>query len=145
MINFIEGKISLAENNIFITSNDGDLNALAEEGLIDKKETSEGRVYYYVEENVDNMRFGIFIRLRDKKIEWLRLSWLDSPIRGWDDVSEKGVKDQYQLLTIFVEKCVGRPSDKKGNKQHTWRFKWGQIDVCYDLRAFQADIFIVPR
>jgi hypothetical protein len=145
MINFIEGKINLGEKSISVVSDYEDLNALAEEGLIEKRETGGGRTYYYVEAVADGMRFGVFIRLREKRIEWLRLQWLDSPMKGWDDVSEKAMKDEYRLLSNFVEKRVGRPPDNKRNRQRRWRFKWGQVEVSYEPRAFQADIFMVPR
>jgi hypothetical protein len=145
MINFAEGKINLGAKNILAASDYDDLNSLAEEGLIEKRETGGGRAYYYVEAVADDMRFGVFIRLREKKIEWLRLSWLDSPMKGWDDVSEKAMKDEYRLLSNLVEKMVGGPPDNKRNRQRTWRFKWGQVEVSYEPRAYQADIFIVPR
>jgi len=144
MINFTDGQINLGEKNILAVSNE-DLVTLAEEGLIEKREIGGGKIYYYAEAAVDDMRFGVFIRLREKRIEWVRLHWLDSSMKGWDDVSEKGVKDEYRLLCDFVEKIVGGPPNYIKNRQRTWSFKWGQIDVSFDLRAFQADIFMVPR
>lgn len=141
MINFIEGKINIGTENILTVSFEK-LNSLAENGLIEKREIGRGKIYYYVETVADDMRFGIFISLRENGVEWLRLHWLDSPMKGWDDVSEKAVKDEYRLLSNFVEKIVGFPADNKKSRQRTWRFKWGQLEVCYDLRAFQADIFV---
>lgn len=143
MINFTEGQINLGAKNILAAS-DEDLNALAEDGLIEKREDAVG-TYYYTEAEVDGMRFGVFISLRQKRIDWLRFSWLDSPMKGWDDVSEKAMKDEYRLLSNFVEKSVGRPPDNKRNRQRTWRFKWGQLEVSYEPRAYQADIFMKPR
>jgi len=145
MINFIEGQINLGENSITAASDDEYLDALAEKGLVEKREKRGGRVYYYVEAEADGMRFGVFIRLREKKTEWLRLSWLDSSMKGWDDVSEMAMKDEYRLLLNFIEKMVGRSPDNKGNRKHTWHFKWGLIEVCYEPRAYQADIFMKPR
>lgn len=144
MINLIEGKINIGWENILAVS-DQKLNVLAKEGLIEKREVGGGKIYYYVETVVDDMRFGVFIRLRENRVEWLRLHCLDSPMKGWDDVSEKAVKDEYRLLSDFVEKTVGVPSDNEKSRKRTWRFRWGQIEVCYDLRAFQADIFMKPR
>jgi len=103
MINFIEGKINLGEKNISVASNHKDLNTLAEEGLIEKREDAGGR-YYYVEAEADGMRFGVFISFRDRRIEWLLLRWLDRPMKGWDDVSEKSMTDEYRLLSDFVKK-----------------------------------------
>lgn len=143
MINFIEGQINIGEKNILAVSNE-ELSNLAKEGLIEKRKDAVG-TYYYVEDEADGMRFGVTISLREKKIQWLRLHWLDSSMKGWDDVSVTEVKNEYHLLLNFVEKIVGRPPDIKKNREHTWRFKWGQIDVSFDLRAFQADIFMVPR
>lgn len=146
MINFIEGKINLGAKCLLATSNSEDVNALAEEGLIEKREDGAG-IYYYVEAVADGMRFGVFIRLREKKIHWLVLHWLDGPCtsQGWDGVSEKALKDEYRLLLNFVEKRSGGPSDNKRNRQRTWRFKWGQVDVSYEPRDFVAAIFIKPR
>jgi hypothetical protein len=144
MINFIEGQINLCAEKMFVVSNYSGLIALSDEGLIEKREDAGG-VYYYVEAAADRMRFGVFISVRGKRIEWLRLHWLDSPIKGWDDVSEKAVKDEYRLLLNFVEKMVGGPPNNKGNRRHAWRFKWGQLEVCYEPRAYQADIFMKPR
>jgi hypothetical protein len=145
MINFIEGQINLGAKNILATSDYEDLNALAKGGAIEKRENGRGKTYYYVESVADGMRFGVFITLREKRIDWLRLSWLDSTMKGWDDVSEKAVKDEYRLLLDLVEKMAGGPPDNKRNRQCTWRFKWGQVDVSYDVRAFQADIYMKPR
>lgn len=145
MINFIDGTIDLGTRSIHTACNSDDLHALAKEGLIDERETGEGRVYYYFETVSDGLRFGIFIRLRQKKIEWLRLNWLDSPMKAWDDVSEKALVDEYRLLSDFVEKSVKKESDTKKNRQRTWHLKWGNVEVSYEPRSFQTNIFIVPR
>lgn len=144
MINFIEGKINLDAGSISLASDCEYLNTLTDEGLIDKRKTGNGTIYYYVEAIAGDMRFGVFITMRDKRIEWIRLSWLDSPMKGWDDVSENGVRDEFRLLLNLVEKLVGRPPDNKKNRMRTWRLKWGQLNVSYDLRAFQADIYMKP-
>jgi Fe2+ or Zn2+ uptake regulation protein len=47
MINFIEGKINLGEKNISVVSNYENLIALAEEGLIEKREDAGGMYYYF--------------------------------------------------------------------------------------------------
>ena len=145
MINFIEGQIDFNGKKILSTSNIEDLDSLNKDGLIEKRETGTGKNYYYVEVLSDGMRYGISIRLKEKMIEWLRLSWLDSSMKGWDDVSEKAMKDEYRLLSNFVETQVGRPADRKKNRQRTWCFQWGQVEVSYEPRSFQANIFIVPR
>jgi hypothetical protein len=143
MINFVEGKINLGKKNIFAFS-DEELNSLAEEGLIEKRKDNVGN-YYYVEAEADGMKFGAFISLQGNRINWVRLSWLDSPIKGWNDASEKAMKDEYHLLSNFVEKVVGSPPDNKGNRKRAWRFKWGEVEVTYEPRAYQADIYMKPR
>lgn len=143
MINFTEGQLNLGPNNILAAS-DGELDALAEEGLVQKRKDNQG-TYYYVEDDADGMRFGVTISVREKRTEWLLLRWLDRPMKGWDDVSETALKDEYHLLLNFVEKMVGRPFDNKGNRKRTWRFKWGQVEVSYEPRSFDAAIFIKPR
>lgn len=140
MINFIEGQINLGGKNI-LTASDEDLNFLAERGSIEKREDAAG-TYYYVENDAAELRFGIFISLQKKKIDWVRMSWLDSPVKGWDDVHDKAMIDEYCMLTNFIQREVGRPPDNKGNRKSTWRFKWGKIDVAYEPRAYQADIFM---
>jgi hypothetical protein len=144
MINFIEGKINLGEKNISVVSNYENLIALAEEGLIEKREDAGG-MYYYVEDESDSMRFGVFISVMGKKIEWLLLRWLDRPMKSWDDVSEKAMTDEYRLLSNSVKKQVGRPPDNIKTGTRTWRFKWGQLDVCYEVRSFDVAIFMNPR
>lgn len=144
MINFIEGKINLGEKSISIASNYEELSALAQEGLIEKREDAGG-IYYYAEAEADGMRLGVFISLREKKIEWLRLHWLDSPMKGWDDVSEKLMMDEYRLLSNLVKKQVGTPPNNRRTATRTWRFKWGQVNVSYEPRSFQADIFMKRR
>ena len=143
MINFIEGQINIGEKNILAVSNE-ELNNLARQGLIEKRKDAIG-TYYYLEDEADGMKFGIIISLKEEKIQWLRLHWLGSSMKGWDDVSVTEVKNEFHLLLNLVKKIVGRPPDIKKNREHTWRFKWGKIDVSFNLRAFQADIFIVPR
>jgi len=146
MINFIKGQINLGAKNICAVSDDEYINTLAEESLIEKREDGVG-TYYYVETVADNMRFGVFIRLSEKRIRRLVLRWLDGPCtsKGWDDVSEKALKQEYRLLLKFVEKMVGRPPDNKRNRQREWRFNWGQVDVSYDSRDFVTQIYIKPR
>lgn len=145
MINFIEGKINLAQKDISVASSYEDLSSLADEGLIEKRETSGGRTYYYVEAVEDSMRFGVFIRLREKRIEWLLLRWLDRPMKSWDDVSEKAMTDEYHLLSNFVKKQVGAPPNNIRTGTRTWRFKWGQINLSYEVRSFDVAIFMKPR
>jgi hypothetical protein len=144
MINFIEGKINLGGKNISIASNYEELSALAQEDLIEKREDAGG-IYYYAEAEADGMRLGVFISLREKKIEWIRLHWLDSPMKGWDDVSEKLMMDEYRLLSDLVKKQVGAPPNNRRTATRTWRFKWGQVNVSYEPRSFQADIFMKRR
>lgn len=144
MINFTEGEINLDQGSILMTTGEGSLDTFAKKGLVERREDNGGP-YYYLEASERGMRFAIFISLREKRIEWLRLHWLDSPMKGWDDVSEKGVQDEYDLLSNFVEDAVGGPPDSKKSRRRMWRFTWGQLEVCYDLRAFQADIFMKPR
>lgn len=146
MINFIEGKISLGTKNILADSDSENIQALAAEGLIEKREDGTG-IYYYVQSVVENMRFGVFIRLREQRIHRLVLHWLDGPCtsKGWDGVSEKALKDEYRLLLNFVEKWAGGPPDNKRNRQCTWRFEWGQVDVSYEPRDFVAAIFMKPQ
>jgi hypothetical protein len=144
MINFIEGQLNIGMTNILAAS-DEDLNTLAEEGLIEKRKTGRGEIYYYVEAEADCMRFGVFISLEERRIEWLRLHWLDSPMKGWDDVSENSMMDEYRLLSDLVKKQVGAPPDNRRTATRTWRFKWGQVNVSFEPRSFQADIFMKPR
>jgi hypothetical protein len=47
MINFIEGQINLGAKNISAASDDEDLKTLAEEGLIEKRKSARGEIYYY--------------------------------------------------------------------------------------------------
>jgi DNA-binding transcriptional ArsR family regulator len=144
MINFIEGKINLGEKSISPMSNYEDLSSLAKEGLIEKREDAGG-MYYYVEAEADGMRFGVFISLRDKRIEWLLLRWLDRPMKSWDDVSEKAMTDEYHVLSNFVKKQVGAPPNNIKTGTRTWRFKWGQINLSYEVRSFDVAIFMKPR
>lgn len=146
MINFIEGKINLKAKSVIIASDYGYLNALAEKGLIEKRKgPGNGKDYFYAEAIAEDQRFGLIISLRNKKIDYILLRWLDSPMKGWDDVSEKALKDEYRLLLNFVEKSVGGPPDINSNRKRTWRFKWGQVDVSYEPRSFDAAIFMKPR
>ena len=66
MINFSEGKIDLGSRNISSYSVYQELHSLAEAGLIEKREANGGRIYYYLDATEDDMRFGVFIRLREK-------------------------------------------------------------------------------
>jgi hypothetical protein len=146
MIDFIKGQINLGAKNIFMASDDKYLNTLAEEGLIEKrKDPGGGEPYFYVEAVTDGMRLGVIISLREKRIDYILLRWLDSPMKGWDDVSEQLMMDEYRLLSDLVKKQVGAPPDNRRTATRTWRFKWGQVNVSYEPRSFQADIFMKPR
>jgi hypothetical protein len=144
MINFIEGKIYLGEKFISASTDYDELKTLADKGLIERREYTGG-MYYYVEAQKDNMRFGVFISLREKKIKWLLLRWLDRPIKSWDDVSEKAMTDEYHLLSNFVKKHIGYPPNNIRTGTRTWRFKWGQLDLSYEVRSFDVAIFMKPR
>lgn len=146
MINFSEGQINLDETNILSVSDYEELSVLAAKCLIEKREYFGG-IYYYVEYMAHDMRFGIFISLKGKRIDYIALRWLDGPCtsKGWDDVSEKALKDEYRLLSDFLEKSLGRPPDNKKDRQRTWRFAWGQVDVSYEPRDFVTQIYMKPR
>jgi len=144
MINFIEGKIKLGEKDISVASHYQDLNTLAAEGLIEKRYDAGG-MYYYLEAEEDGMRVGVFISLREKRLEWILLRWLDRPMKGWDDVSEKAMTDEYHLISNFVKNKVGAPPNSNRTGTRTWRFKWGQLNVSYEVRSFDVAIFMKPR
>jgi hypothetical protein len=75
MINLIEGQLELGAKKILTVSDYEDLNALAKEGLIEKREDpGKGEPYFYVESVEDGMRFGVIISLQEKKIEWFLLA-----------------------------------------------------------------------
>lgn len=145
MINFTEGKISLGEKSFSAASDYEDLNVLAAERLIEKREMPGGRPYFYLEAVEDGMRFGVFIRLRAKRIEWILLRWLDRPITGWDNASEKAMTDEYHLISNFVKKHVGTTPDSKKTGTREWRLKWGQLSVSYEVRSCDVAIFMEPR
>jgi len=145
MINFTEGKIYLGEKNISVVSDYEDLNILAEEGLVEKREMIAGKHHFYVEAVEDGMRFRVFIRLREKRIEWILLRWLDRPITGWDNASEKAMTDEYHLISNFVKKHVGTAPDSRKTGTRGWRLKWGQLNVSYEIRSFDVAIFMKPR
>jgi hypothetical protein len=144
MINFIEGKIDLGEKYIAVASDYEYLNVLAEKGLIEKREMPGGRPYFYLEAVEDGMRFGVFIRLRGKGVEWLLLRWLDRPITGWDNASENAMTHEYHLISNFVKKHVGTAPDSKKTGTREWRLKWGQLKVSYEIRSFDVAIFMKP-
>lgn len=144
MINFTEGKINLGEKNISVAARYEDLNALVKEGAIEKREDAGG-MYYYFEAEANSMRFGVFISLRDRRIESLLLRWLDRPMKGWDDVSEKAMTDEYRLLSDFVKKEIGAPPNNTKTGTRTWHLKWGRLNVSYEVRSFDVAIFMKPR
>ncbi len=148
MINLIEGRIDLDTKNISVESDYAHLNALNKKGLVEKRtDPGGGEPYFYAEVVAEGKKFGVIISLQEKKIEWLLLRWLDGPCtsKGWDDVSEEALKKEYRLLLNFVEKMVGRPPDNKRDRQRTWRFAWGQVDVSYDSRDFVTQIYMKPE
>ena len=143
MISFRDGRLDIGEKNILAASGD-DLNALAEAGLIEKRKTGSGKICFHAEVETECIKLGVAISMRKGKIEWLRLYWLDSPMKGWDDVSEKLMMEEYRLLSDLVKKQVGSPPNSRRAALRTWRFKWRQVCVSYEPRSFQADIFMEP-
>jgi hypothetical protein len=144
MINFTEGKINLGEEILSVSSSFEDLENLARKGLIERREDAGG-MYYYVEVQEDAMRFGVFISLREKNIEWLLLRWLDRPIKSWDDASEKAMTDEYHLISNFLKKHIGASPNNIITGTRTWRFKWGQLNLSYEVRSFDVAIFMEDR
>ncbi|MCC2963021.1 hypothetical protein LK540_21545 [Massilia sp. IC2-278] len=147
MINLTGEEIELGAKNISVVSGYENLIALTEEGLIEKrKDPGGGEPYFYVEAVADNMKFGVTISLREKKIEWLLLRWLDGPCtnKGWDGVSEEVLKDEYHTLSKFVEQRAGSPPNDKRNRRRMWCFQWGKLEVSYEPRSFNVAIFMEP-
>jgi len=66
-------------------------------------------------------------------------------MKGWDDVSEKAMTDEYRPLSNFVKKKVGAPPNNIRTGTRTWRFNWGQLNVSYEVRSFDVAIFMKPR
>jgi hypothetical protein len=145
MIDFIHGTIKVDNRFISIATDHKTLNDVAKDGLIEKRRSGRGIYYYYFETSVDEKRFGVFITLGAKTIDWIRLSWLDSPMKAWADVSEKAVKEEFRMLIRLAEKMVESNPDDKKHTLHTWRLKWGKLQVSCDLRSFQADIYMKPE
>lgn len=145
MIDLTNGKLSFGENSILAFSSAVDLRALTEAGLVEKRdERTDGAANYYAEAEQDGMRFSVLIEVRDRQMDSLALRWLDSPMKGWDDVSDDALRDEYRRLLNFVRSSAGRP-DAKSAMTRTWRFKWGQVEVSYEPRSFDAAIFIKPK
>ncbi|MBD8541338.1 hypothetical protein IFU00_03465 [Oxalobacteraceae sp. CFBP 8761] len=144
MIDFTEGKINIGEKILSVSSNYEELENLAEKYLIEKRECAGG-IYYYVEAQEDTMRFGVFISLQETSIKWLLLRWLDRPIKSWDDVSEKAMTDEYHLLSNFMKKNIGASPNNIRTGTRTWLFKWGQLNLSYEIRSFDVAIFMKPR
>lgn len=145
MINFTEGNIHLTDKFISINSDFKYLETLAKTGEIEKRKIrNESDPYYYIEVN-DGLRFGVFVSMKRKKIEWLQLRWLDRPTRGWEDVNEKKLQDEYCFLLRFVEEKIGRPHDSKKNWRKIWFCEWGEVHVNYDPRSFDVRIFMKPK
>ena len=144
MIDFTEGKINIGENILSVSSNYEELENLAEKYFIERRECAGG-IYYYVAAQEDAMRFGVFISLREKNIEWLLLRWLDRPIKSWDNASEKTMADEYHLILNFLKKQIGASPNNIRTGTRTWRFKWGQLNLSYEVRSFDVAIFMESR
>jgi hypothetical protein len=69
MINLIEGKINIGGKIIPPTSNIEELKRIANEGLIEERGRNSTDKYYYAEAVEPALRFGVFISLRDQRIE----------------------------------------------------------------------------
>jgi len=147
MINFIDGKINISTRDIRVDSDHDELNVLAEEGFIEKRVDAKGKTSYYTESMSDGMRFGISITVREERINWLLLRWLDGPCtsKGWDNVSEKSLTDEYRLLSNFVKQKIGVSPSNKINGTRTWLVKWGRIEVSHNARDFDVAIFMEPK
>lgn len=148
MINLVKGTITCNAMIISVASDYTHMNALGENRLVEKRnDLSGGAPYFYFETIEKDMRIGVTISMIKENVEWILLRWLDGPCtsKGWDDVSEKGLKDEYRTLINFVEKKAGRAPDSKKNWQCAWRFNWGQVKVSYEPRSFEVAIFLTPR
>jgi hypothetical protein len=91
------------------------------------------------------MRLGVFISLREKNIEWLLLRWLDRPIKSWYGASEKAMADEYHLISNFLKKQTEASPNNITTGTRTWRFKWGQLNLSYEVRSFDVAIFMEAR
>jgi hypothetical protein len=112
--------------------------------LIERREDAGG-MYYYVEAQKDGIRFGVFISLREKSIEWLLFRWLDRPMKSWDDASEKAMTDEYRMLSNFMKSQIGvRPNNIRTGAR-TWCLKWGRLKLIHEVRSFDVAIFMEPR
>jgi hypothetical protein len=87
-------------------------------------------------------RFHLVAR---KNIEWLLLRWLDRPIKSWYGASEKAMTDEYHLISNFLKKQIEASPNNIRTGTRTWRFKWGQLNLSYEVRSFNVAIFIEAR
>jgi hypothetical protein len=55
MISFLDGRLDIGEKNILAAS-DGDISALAKEGLIEKRKTGTDEIYFYAEAETGCMK-----------------------------------------------------------------------------------------
>lgn len=144
MINFVEGNVSIGDKIISVKTNYDDLKNLAKENFIKERESGSGK-YYYLETESDGMKFGGFISLQDKRIKWILLRWLDRPIQSWDDASEEAMIEEYRMISNFIKKKIGASPNKSKTGSRSWRLKWGQLDVSYEIRSCDVAIFMTPR
>ncbi|AXA94270.1 hypothetical protein [Massilia sp. YMA4] len=146
MINFSAGKISLGSEDFFFHSDYRHLEFLCTQRLVEKRE-GPAKPCFYAETRVDGMKLRISISLQQDKIGSLTLDWLDGPCtgKGWDGVSDELLWEEYGLLVKFVRRNGGGRPDNKQERQHIWRFKWGEVVVSYQQRDFVTGIFMEPR
>lgn len=144
MIDFIKGAISIGEKSISCVTSTEDLSELANENVIEKRRDFGG-LYYYFESETEDLRFKGFISLKEQKIKWILLRWRDSSNRSWDDASEEAMIEEYRMISNFIKKKIGASPNKSKTGTRSWRLKWGQLDVSYEIRSCDVAIFMTPR
>lgn len=145
MIDFTKGSINFGQHTITTTSDYRYLKSLATEGLIAKRNVHKAKPDYYFEVIQDDMRLGVFVRIRGEKIEWILLRWLDRPMKGWEDVSERAMANEYHLISNYIKTHVGGPPDSKKMGSRSWRLGWGELSVSCEVRSFDVAIFMKPQ
>lgn len=122
MISLSKGKIEIGEKIILTSSSHSHLDELAKKGLNERRpEPNGGSHYFYFETTMQELIFEVIVSLREKRIDWILLRWLDGPCtsKGWDDVTEKALTDEYRFLSNFVQDSIKRPPDHRKNRQGT--------------------------
>ncbi|NHC05064.1 hypothetical protein G9F31_15100 [Acinetobacter sp. 187] len=105
----------------------------------DKSIIYESLEYFFIKD----YRFKVYFEIQKSSLKEVILHWVDGELykSDWENVNEKKLNQEIDVLKSFYEKLLGS-APVKGNRDYFWKKKWGILSIISNPRDFNVVTYI---